>query len=399
MNLRGLAFAFAALSSPLLALDWPQWRGPNRDGISAETGWNAQWPAAGPRQQWKASLGTGLSGVAVADGKVYTLGNSNDTDTVWCLDAGTGQVIWQQSYPCDPYDPNGYPGPRGTPTVEGGRVYTLGRLGQLHCFDAATGRIVWSKDLAKTYRAKAPKWGFAGSPLIDGGKLFVEVGAKGASVVAFDPATGAELWKAGDDAAGYSSPVSLGTGETRAVLTLQARALVARRMADGRELWRYPWKTDYDVNAATPIVSGENVFISSGYDHGGALLRVTAGGPKLVWEKDVMRNQMNSSVLIDGHLYGFDERQLACVELATGKVAWTEKKYGKGSLMAADGKLILLGERGLLGTATATPQAYREISSAHVIGGKDVWVVPVLANGRIYVRSKGDLICLDVAKP
>lgn len=392
------ALVFAALAGPLLALDWPQWRGPDRDGISRETDWSAKWPVSGPRQLWKASIGTGYAGVSVANGRVYTIGNTDDNDWVICLDAATGAVKWKHTYPCDPEDPNGYPGPRCTPAVEGDRVYSVSRLGHLFCFEAATGKVVWSKVLTKAYKAREPKWGYAGSPLVEGGLLLVEVGAKGAALVAFDKLTGAEVWKSGDDNAGYSSAVAYGSGPDRAVLMLHARALVARRVSDGRELWRHPWKTDYDVNAATPIVAGDRVFISSGYGHGGVLLQMTAGAPKVLWESESMRTQMNPCVLIDGHLYGFDEKQLTCLELATGKVKWTEKKFGKGSVMAADGKLILLGERGLLGTAQATPDGYREISSAQVIGGKDVWVVPVLANARIYVRSKGELVCVDVSK-
>lgn len=393
---RGSGFVFLALASPLLALDWPQWRGPARDGISQETGWTAQWPAAGPKQLWKASVGTGLSGVSVAQGRLYTMGNDAEIDTVVCLDAVTGKVVWKHSYPCDPFDPNGYPGPRCTPTVDGDRVYTVSRLGHLFCFDAASGKVIWAKELPKAYRAKPPKWGFAGSPLIEGKLLLLEVGAKGAALVALDKATGNEVWKAGDDAAGYSSPVTLATGDTRVVAMLHAKALVGRRVTDGVELWRHPWKTDYDVNAATPIVAGDRIFISSGYGHGGALLQLGTGAPKVLWENKAMRNQMNACVLIDGHLYGFDEKVLTCLDFNTGAVKWTESKYGKGSLMAADGKLILLGDRGLLGTAQPTPAGYREIASAQVIGGKDVWTVPVLANGRIYVRSKADLVAVDV---
>lgn len=384
------------LLTTVFAGDWPQWRGPNRDGISTETGWSTQWPAAGPKQLWKADVGTGYSGVSVVAGRLYTVGNTGSTDIVYCLDAETGTVVWKHSYTCDPDDPMGYVGPRSTPTVDAGRVYTVSRLGHVFCLDAARGTVVWSKELLKDYGAKAPRWGFSGSALVDGNRLILEGGGKGSGLLALDKTTGAEIWKSGDDAAGYSSAVVTGTGEQRAVTMLHAKTVVSRRVHDGRELWRHPWKTSYDVNAATPIVAGDRLFISSGYNHGGALLQIREGPPKVIWENKEMSNQMNSSVLIDGHLYGFDENELRCVDFNSGQVRWKENKFGKGSVMAADGKLIILGSRGLLGVATASPARYTEISSAQVIGGKDVWVVPVLANGRIYCRSKADLVCLDV---
>jgi outer membrane protein assembly factor BamB len=292
--------------STVLAADWPQWRGPNRDGISTETGWSAQWPAAGPKQVWKAGVGTGYSGISVAGGRLYTVGNTDSTDSVYCLDAATGTIIWKHSYPCDPKDPMGYVGPRCTPTVDAGRVYTVSRLGHLFCLDAATGKVTWARELQQAYAAKPPKWGFSGSPLVEGNLLIMEGGGKGAGLVALNKATGVEVWKSGDDAAGYSSAIATGTGEQRRVIMLHARAVVARRVSDGGELWRHPWKTSYDVNAATPILAGDKLFISSGYNHGGALLQIGDGAPRVVWENKNMSNQMNSSVLIDGHLYGFD---------------------------------------------------------------------------------------------
>ena len=395
MKLPAVGFSLCLLTT-VSAADWPQWRGPNRDGISTETGWTSQWPATGPKQVWKAGVGTGYSGISVANGRLYTLGNTGSTDTVFCLDAGTGAVIWKHLYACDPKDPMGYVGPRCTPTVDASRVFTVSRLGHLFCLDAVTGKVLWEKDLQKAYAAKPPKWGFAGSPLVEGNLLLLEGGGKGSGLVALDKATGAEVWKSGDDAAGYSSAVVTGTGAERRVIMLHSRAAVARRVSDGRELWRHPWKTSYDVNAATPIVAGDRLFISSGYNHGGALLQIGDGAPKVVWENKNMCNQMNPSVLIKGHLYGFDENELRCVDFNSGAVKWRELKFGKGSVMAADGKLIILGDRGLLGLAKVSSTGYAELASAQVIGGKDVWVVPVLANGRIYCRSKADLVCLDV---
>jgi len=393
-------FAFSlslSLMTTAFAGDWPQWRGPTRDGISSETGWSTQWPAEGPKQVWKASVGTGYAGMSVANGRLYTMGNTGDIDTVYCLDANTGAEIWKHSYPCSPKDPMGYAGPRCTPTIEAGRVYSVSRLGHVFCLEAATGKVIWAKELQKTDGAKVPQWGFSGSPLIEGNLFIIEGGGKGAGLVAWDKATGAEVWQSGSDAAGYSSAVATGAGDQRTVIMLHAQSVVARRVRDGQEVWRHPWKTSYDVNAATPLIAGDKVFISSGYNHGAALLQIAGAAPQVVWENKHMRNQMNPCVLIDGHLYGFDENQLKCLDFNTGEVKWSERKFGKGSLMAADGKLILLGDRGLLGVAQVSNSGYVELASAQVIGGKDVWVVPVLANGKIYCRSKADLICVDVS--
>ena len=392
-----MLIALVSLAKPAPAEDWPQWRGPNRNGISQETGWQAAWPQEGPRRVWEASgLGIGYSSLAVSQGRVYTMGNIDEVDHVFCLDAQTGKVLWDHHYPCSSKDPNGYRGTRCTPTVDDGRVYTVSRQGHFFCLDAATGKVFWSKNFVKDFGAEPPKWGYAGSPLIEKDWVLVEVGAKGASVVAFDKKTGAIVWKNGDDEPAYSSLVAFDNGGERCLAQFSSEYLVGRRMKDGAELWRYRWKTSYGINAATPIVAGDRVFISSGYGQGCALLQVSPRSVQQVWRNRKMRNHVNSCVLVDGYLYGFDESELKCLDFKTGEEKWGDRSYGKGSLLYADGKLILYSQNGKLGLAETTPTAFKEICHSQVLGGKDTWAMPVLANGRIYCRSMEKAVCLDV---
>jgi outer membrane protein assembly factor BamB len=387
-------FWLLALSLTTRAADWPCFRGPDHDGISKETGWSAKWPAEGPKQLWKAKVGIGFASFAVSAGRVYTTGNAKDTDTVFCFDANTGTEVWKYSFPAK-LDPKYYEGgPSATPTVDGDRVFTFSKRGIVHCLDAAKGTMIWSKNLMEELKAEMPTWGFAGSVLIEGDRALLNVGGAGA---AFDKKTGQVVWSSGTDTAGYSTPVPFEAGGQRAVALAIKRDVVGLGVKDGKELWRFPWKTDYDVNAADPILAGSKVFISSGYNHGGGVFDVSAKPAKLIWENKNMRNQFNSSILWQGHVYGVDDNQLRCLVFDTGEVKWTDKVSGKGSLILADGKLIVLGEKGELMVAEVSTEAFKPISRAQVLGGK-CWTTPVLANGKIYCRNAaGDVVALDVS--
>ena len=386
-------------AGPAFAADWPQWRGPNRDGISTESNWSAQWPASGPKQLWKMNVGTGCSAVAVSHGRLFALGNSNDTDTVACLDAATGKPVWQYSYAC-PLEPRMFEGgPAATPTVDGDRVYTLSRPGQLFCLEAATGKVVWTKHLQNDLAGKMPQWGYAGSPLVLGATVICEVGATNATIVAFDKLTGNVRWKSGSDALGYGSLVPFTFKRQQCLAGFNAFGLVVYEATTGKELARFAWKTAYDGNIATPIVAGDKIFISSGYNKGCALVQFTGTALTEVWKGATMRNHFNSSVLWQEHLYGFDESTLTCLNFATGTTKWKQDGLGKGALMLAGDKLIVQSETGNLVVATAAPAGFKELARAKVLTGR-CWVVPVLANGRLYVRNNtGDLVCLDVSQP
>ena len=371
-----------------LAADWPQWRGPQRNGISAEKGWQSQWPASGPRQVWTADVGKGFSSVTVAGGRLYTMGNKRDRDTVYCLDARTGKTLWTHTYTCGAGD---YGGPRATPTVDGSVVYTLSREGHAFALNATTGKGIWGRDLRKVASSGPPQWGFAGSPLVEAGRVIYNVGGAG---VALDGG-GQVAWKSGGTA-GYASPIAYNIGGQRGVAIFTASGLVGVNPADGRRLWEHRWNTQYGVNAADPIPMGDTLFISSNYGKGCALLSLAGGRPSVVWQNRNMRNHFNASVRVGDALYGNDENTLKCIDVKTGTERWRSRGIGKGGLIASDGKLIVLTERGELTIVQATPDRYNELARAKVLNGT-CWTHPVLSGGFIYCRNhEGKLVCLDV---
>ncbi|MBN2131714.1 MAG: PQQ-binding-like beta-propeller repeat protein, partial [Sedimentisphaerales bacterium] len=264
--------------------------------------------------------------------------------------------------------------------------------------DAGTGEVVWHKNPVKELKLKAPTWFFSGSPVIVDDLVILNAGAAG---VALNKADGSVAWKSGTSAAGYATAVPLTFGGKKCVALFGCSDLFCIEAATGKVLWQHEWKTSYDINAADPIVAGDTVFISSGYNKGCALLQVTADGVKELYSNKNMRNQCNCSVLWDGYLYGFDGQvggsgKLTCMDLKAGQVKWAQAGLGTGSLMLAGGKLIVLGEAGKLAIVEASPDGYKELASAEILKGK-CWTVPVLAGGRIYARNAaGDLVCVDV---
>jgi outer membrane protein assembly factor BamB len=390
--------AVLGLSSAALAADWPCWRGPDHNGISKETHWRDTWPAGGPPIAWRASVGTGFSSFAVSRGKLYSLGNTDDQDTVPCLDAATGKEVWKHSYDA-PRDPKAFEGgPTATPAVDGNRVYTLSRRGDLFCFTAADGKVVWSKNIATETEQRVPGWGFSGSPIVCDDLLLLTVGAAG---VAVDKMTGKLVWNSERKDAGYSSPVPFRRGGDWFAIFSSEDDYAAVNIRTGKALWHVDWPTRYGVNAADPIVVGDRVLISSGYNKGTTLVTTVGGVPATVWKNKALRTQINPAVLIGGFVYGIDgdagnRANLTCVELATGATKWTEASVGCGSLMAADGRLIVLSDQGELMVAPASPDGFKPTAKAKVLDGK-CWTVPVLADGRLYCRNAaGDLVCVDL---
>lgn len=387
-----LSVVIAAVVSAQAA-DWPRFRGPDQNGISKETGLNAKALEGGGKILWKTNIGTGFSSITVANGRVYTMGNASASDLVSCLDAGTGKEIWKHSY-AEELKPNLYEGgPNATPTVDGDRVYTLSKTGKAFCLDAAKGTVVWEKDLAKDLGAKKPEWGFSGSVLIEGDLAIYNVGSAG---TALNKKSGEIVWKSGTGVAGYSQVITATIGRDRLAILMAASDAIALNPKTGAVVWSHPWKTSYDVNAADPIVSGNKVFVSSGYNHGASVFEVVDNKPKVIWENKNLRNQFSSSVLWNGHVYGMDESQLRCVDFATGEVKWTDKATGKGTLILADGKIVALSEKGELIFAEASPEAFKPLGRAQILGGK-CWTSPALSNGKLYARNaKGDLVCVDL---
>jgi outer membrane protein assembly factor BamB len=321
-------------------VEWPNWRGPDYNGISRETEWDPNWGEEGPKKLWKASVGTGFSTVTVAYGRVFTMGNVDDVDIVSCLDANTGKRVWRHQYVC-PKDPNNYEGgPSATPTVYDFKVYTLSKQGHLYCLKVPNGQVAWRKNIRRDFGLKAPKWGFASSPLVLHRMLVLNAGAAG---IALDARNGKVLWRSAKTQGGYATPVPFQHAGKRYLAIFSRRSLEVVDSQDGRKLCATPWKTKYDVNAADPIISDGKVFISSGYNRGCSLIKI-GETPETLWENRNMRNQFSSSVLLGGYLYGFDESTLRCISFETGDVKWSQEGLGKGSLSAADGKLIVLSE-------------------------------------------------------
>ena len=384
----------------VIGADWAIYRGSNHDGISKESGWSAEFDGDGPKVLWEAEVGIGFASFTVVEGKVYTTGHAEDQDTVFCFGAADGKLIWKHSYAADLGDKYYEGGTSATPTVSGGKVYHLSRWGDVFCFEAATGKVVWSKNVQKETEAKIPDWGFAGSPYVAGDLVILNVGQSG---MALKKGDGKTVWSSGkESAAGYSTAYPL-AGDKGIVVLAAEDAYNAVEVATGKVVWSLPWKTRYGVNAASPIQSGDKLFISSGYNRGCGLFQLGEGTPTAIWENKNLRNQFNSSVLIDGHVYGIDDDEnkkasLRCVALATGEVKWTEKGIGFGALMAADGKLIVQTDKGELVVAKATEESFEEISRAQVLSGR-CWTTPVLVDGRLYVRNaEGAVKCLNLKK-
>ena len=286
-------------------------------------------------------------------------------------------------------------GTNSTPAVEGAFVWAFNREGLLLCLAAEDGELVWERQLAEELELELPRWGFAGSPLIVGDVLYLNVG----SVLALDKASGRELWRSQDYGDAYSTPVAFKSGGDELLAVLNGDGLAVLERADGEQRGVHPFDTQYDVNAATPIPVDGKLFISAGYGHGCAMLSVGEDGLALEWESRVMRNQLATSVLFEGHLYGFDESILKCVDL-DGNEQWRERGIGKGALMVAGGRIVAIGSRGELVVAEAAPSGYEQLSRATLLEGGANWTPPVLCNGLVYLRnSKGDLVCSDHRSP
>lgn len=385
------------------AADWPQWRGANRDGKSADTGLLAQWPTGGPRLVWKAQgIGEGYSSLAVVGNRLYTQGQQGDGEFVLALDAATGKPLWKTPTGRALRAERGN-GPRGTPTVDGGRLYAVAADGTLVCLETDTGKRVWGINFAADFKGRAPNWGYTESPLVDGDRVIVAPGGPSAAIVALNKATGAVIWKSQSDGAAYSSAMPFDAGAIRGLATLTSSAAIGLNMKDGELLWRYTNVSNRTANIATPIVNQDRVFFSTDYGTGCVLLKLTPQGgsvqaSEVYFNKD-MRNHYTTSVLVDGYLYGYSSDILTAMEWTTGKVAWRNRSVGKGNCAYADQRLYCLGEDGVAGLIEATPRAYAEKSRFEIPRGSlPTWSPPVVANGRLYLREQDNLYSYDIQR-
>jgi outer membrane protein assembly factor BamB len=390
------------------AADWPQFLGPTRDGSSPETGLLTTFPASGPGVLWKVEGGDGYSGISVSGGRCYTLVQRNNEELVVALDAATGKEVWK--YRLGPAYKNRYgDGPRSTPTVDGKQLYVQSANGPVVCLDAATGKEVWRTDLFQTFKTKNISWGLSASPLIDGNLVLVMPGDPG-GVAALDKTTGKTVWHTAKDKAGYASPVVLNVGKKKQIVFFTGNAVLGIDPAGGKELWRETWKTAFDVNIATPLVIGSQVFVSSGENVGCALLEPAGSKVKTIWDskgsdnvKPVMKNYWATSVHYQGHLYGLSSEHdppanLRCLDAATGKIVWEKERFPMCNLTLADGHLFILTVEGDLVVAAASSRGYQEKARARVLQKARYVNAPVIADKKLYARDEKSILCLDLAK-
>jgi outer membrane protein assembly factor BamB len=386
------------------AKDWPQFLGPTRNGVYQGTNLAPTWPKEGPSTLWKKEIGQGFSGPIAALGKVILFHRIENKETVECFEAATGKRTWVFDYPTSYRDDFGFDeGPRATPTIASGRVYTYGAQGKLHCVDFDSGKRLWAVDAQKEFGAKKGFFGIACSPLVEGKLVILNVGGTKAGIVAFDSEKGSVVWQTAAADASYSSPTAASIGGKPYAFFFTREGLTALEVANGKVAWEFPWRPSIDasVNAATPLVIGDLIFISTSYGRGAVLLRFGDTKPTPVWSgDDMLSNHYATSVHHKGFLYGYHGRQeygceLRCVELASGKVMWNVEHFGAGTVMVAGEDLLLLTEKGELIKAPASSKEFKPVSRAQITGF-EARAYPALSDGLFFARSRKQLVCVDL---
>lgn len=412
-------------------VDWPGFLGPGHDGKSPETGLVTPWPASGPRLVWQRPLGISYAICSIYRGRAYVFDRVGGKATLFCLKSETGEELWKFEYPSEYDDMYGYdPGPRCCPVLDGDRVYLFGVEGMLHCLKAVDGREVWKRDTTKEFGVVQNFFGVGSTPVVEGDLLIVQIGGSppnspgiqtnevkgnGAGIVAFDKRTGEIKYKVTDELASYSSPVMATIGDRRWGFVFCRGGLVGFEPATGKVDFQYPWRAKIleSVNASNPVVAGDLVMISECYSVGSSVLRVKPGGADVVWSDGRKRDQALAThwmtpIHLDGYVYGSSgrhtqEAELRCVELATGKVMWTQPRLTRCSLLYVDGHFVCLGEEGTLRLIKATPKQYEEVSRAawktqdgEAFLKYPAWAAPILSHGLLYVRGKDRLACFEL---
>ena len=402
--IRSALLVACAASVTLVAQDWPQFLGPHRDGTYSGPSLSDSWSEAGPARVWERQVGAGFAGPVVVGDRLILFHRLGAREVLEAMSVGTGETIWRYGYPTTYRDDFGFDeGPRSVPVVADGLVYTFGAQGQLHAVDLETGKGVWSQDTHARYDVRKGFFGAAGSPLVEDGRVIANVGGRLGGVVAFDALTGEELWIATTDEASYSSAVGGSFGGRRHALLFTRTGLVGLNPVSGDVLFQKRWRSRLgaSVNAATPLVTGDLVFISASYGTGAALLRVD--GTMLVNEwsgDDSMTNHYATAVIRAGVLYGYHGRQeyspsLRAVDLQSGAVLWSEDRFGGGTLVLAGDHLVILRESGELMLVSASPDGFVPLARAQILPGV-VRAYPAIAGGRLYARNDDILVAVDL---
>ena len=389
----------AGAEQPSPPRTWLGWMGNNHNGVSAEGGWSTDWPEAGLTTVWKREIGIGFSSVSIAGGRLFTMGHSEGEETVYCLNVDTGETIWSHTYPSQLVANLYEGGPGSTPTIHGDYVYCLGKEGQLFCFRADDGELIWQRQLQHDLGVELPEWGFNSSPYILGDQLIVQ----GGRVVSYDKTSGKINWQTAKHTPGYGSAALFDHDGRQLIATLDSDALRLVDASDGEQIDAFPWSSPFRTNSTTPIIHDKTIFVSTAYRVGCGLFRIVDGQLELIYDNREMRNHFNNSILHEGYLYGFDGNSnfgrilhLVCMNYETGEVAWKKTGLGCGSLMIADGKLVILSDDGELVIAESTPEEFKELARAKILSGR-CWTVPVLLNGHVYARNaRGDLVAVKL---
>ena len=395
------------LSHETLAGDWPNWLGPRHDATSTESSWSADWNTGPPATLWSREVGIGFSSMSISEGRLLTAGHTDGIDTVWCLNAATGAGLWTYGYECPIWDRQHEGGPGTTPTISGRNVYTLSREGHLFCFDVRTGDVVWKTNVRKQFnvppRPSKPQkdYGYTGSPLIVDRNLIVPVGGRNANTVAFDRDSGEVRWASGNEAGetgpGYGAPLAFQWNGEKFLAIFSLKELEVLEVETGRQRALFPWPTSYGVNALTPVVENNRIYIASDFGSGIAGFEFDGKQLRELFRRTDVLCKFNNPIVRNGTIYASTTSGVfKCIDSKTGKLHWQHRSYPNASLLLAGNRFLCLGDRGDLLAAKMTPNGYKSLSQTKVIDGR-CWTPPALANGVLYVRNaNGRLVALDL---
>jgi len=394
---------FFCYTMVVFSADWPKFGGSNGTFFSEEKGLRSFWGNEEPEILWKLDAGFGYSSIIESDGKAFTKGYNEGKINLICVDVSIGKIIWKKAFPCPRGDNYFKGGSRSTPVIDGDNLFVLLHNGDFYCLDSQSGKILWNVNVVEDLGGTRPTWGFAASPMILGKKVILPIGGEKGGIIALDREQGEVLWRAGKYGASYSTPFK--SKKEDHIIIFHDSGLSIHDVGDGRELFTYPHKTRYGINASQPLEFGKNIFISSAYGKGSALIDFSGKIPKTIWKTDKISAQMSSSILKEDHIYGIHGQAgghskfstIFCLNANSGRIAWQKKGYGLGSLIMVRETIIFLSESGEIALIRATPDKFEELASFQLLSGKDNWIPPSYANGRLHCRSSdGNWICVKM---